>query len=43
MHYAAEVGIEAAMSFARMTMIYSRDEAGRVKIAQEWDDVDDDV
>lgn len=42
MHFAAEVGVEAAMSFARMTMIYSRDDAGRVAIAQEWDDIDDD-
>ena len=31
MHFAAEIGVEAAMSFARMTLIYSRDDAGRVK------------
>ncbi len=42
LHHAAEFGIQAAASFAGITMIYSRDEAGGVKIAQEWDEVDDD-
>jgi len=42
MHFAAEVGVETAMSFAGMTLVYSKDSAGRVKVEQEWDDVPDD-
>lgn len=41
LHHAAEFGVQAAVSFAGITIIYSQDEAGRVTIAQEWDDIDD--
>ena len=43
LHHAAEIGIWAAVSFASgRTMVYSRDEAGVVKVETEQDDVPDD-
>ena len=41
MHYAAEVGVETAMSFAGMSLVYGKDNAGKMKVDQEWDDVAD--
>ena len=42
LYHAAEIGIESFMSFAGVTMVYSKDDAGGVRIEQEWDEIPDD-
>ncbi|MFO0926149.1 MAG: hypothetical protein U0736_03800 [Gemmataceae bacterium] len=37
LHYASELGIEAFVSFAGLSLVYSPDGAGKVKVVQEWD------